>query len=821
MGAAHKSKIAAVFFCSLGWVYTGPALGQTGGDGADPAVGDARSALFAETPSPLSPAADAALATGQNVGINERGHIDLHVKDLEVAKVLQLLSIQSERNIIASKNVAGSVSADLFGVDFYEALDAVLHPNGFGYREKGSFIYVYTQQELEEMDKATRKAVVRRVELNYMSAADAAAFVQPLLSSSGAITVSAEAPASMQPTLSDAGANSLASNDTLVIRDYEENVTEITNLITELDARPKQVLVEATILQAKLTEANALGVDFALFSDLDVANLASPLGAVNELITGAAQANGERSGQAIVNNPGNTLNGQSSVKIGIVGSDAAVYVRALQSMTDTTVLSNPKMLVLNRQRAELLVGEKLGYLSTTQTETSATTTVEFLEVGTQLTVRPFVSNDGFIRLELKPQVSDGVTSVQAGFVIPTEQTSEMTTNVIVRNGTTVILGGLFKEDTTVDRKQTPFLGDIPIAGAAFRGQDDNVERSEVIFMVKPTIVKDEALVKMGAAAKEDAELTMMGAHQGLLPWSKTRLTQSHLRDAREAMAKGDKKKALWSANLALYLDPTFVEAMRVREQITGEKVYCSDRSILNRSIDKFIDDAVPAAALEPAADATATPAEPATDDAAATTEVESSDAATVTEDVATVETPAATADDMTATDATEPPATEPAAEAEVDAAVENVDVVVEQPEVLTEEAPVAPLVESPEAPAPAAPVTIAEPVSDAGRPAWVPVPEVIDIDALRAGNGEPLVEFLGSDPSRLPAQGEQTVVEAPQARPVEVVEPDVKSTDKVSVLEVISDVLPGEPTISDATETQVTEVPIIDLDMLELEIRDR
>src|SRR5690606_23521512 len=139
--------------------------------------------------------------------------------------------------------------------------------------------------------------------------------------------------------------------------------------------------------------------------------------------------------------------GPSSIKLGVIGSDAAVFVRALQSVTDTTVMSNPKMLVLNRQRADLHIGEKLGYLSTTTTETSSTNTVEFLEIGTQLTVRPFVSSDDFIRLELSPSVSDGDTSrVVSGQVIPQTTESEMTTNVIVKNAQSIVLGGLFKED---------------------------------------------------------------------------------------------------------------------------------------------------------------------------------------------------------------------------------------------------------------------------------------------------------------------------------------------------------------------------------------
>ena len=112
-----------------------------------------------------------------------------------------------------------------------------------------------------------------------------------------------------------------------------------------------------------------------------------------------------------------------------------------------TVGARPKILTLNRMAAELISGEKLGYISTTPTETATTQTVEFLEVGTTLTVRPFATDDGFIRMEIRPKVSEGDVRVVQGFVIPDETTNEMTVNVLVPNGRTVVLGGLFKEDT--------------------------------------------------------------------------------------------------------------------------------------------------------------------------------------------------------------------------------------------------------------------------------------------------------------------------------------------------------------------------------------
>ncbi|MEX2544240.1 MAG: secretin N-terminal domain-containing protein [Phycisphaeraceae bacterium] len=523
------------------------------------------------------------LPDGQTVEVGSFGQIDLHVQELSLAQVLQLLSIQSQRNIIASRNVSGAVSADLYGVDFYEALDAVLHPNGFGYREQGNFIYVYTRDELAQIEEAERAVVTRIVRLNYLTAADAASFVSPLLSSAGSISVSGETSRGMQPSVSDAGADSFAHSDTLVVRDYPENVEDIERVIEELDNRPRQVLVEATVLEARLEENNAFGVDFAIFADVNRGGFTTPLGAIDEMISGTATD----SGLAATANPSSVID-SSSVKIGVMGGDVAAFVQALDSVTDTTVLATPKVLALNRQRAELLVGERIGYLSTTQTDTASTQTVNFLDTGTQLTVRPFISDDSYVRMELKPQVSTGIPQERGGQFIPDEVTQELTTNVIVQSGQTVVLGGLFKEDMQIQRRQVPGLGDLPLVGGLFSGQNDTVGRSEVIFLIKPTILRDESLYAAAGDADRRMELSRVGVRNNLLPWSRTRLTNSHVRKAQEHLDAGREGRALWNVNLALHLQPNLVEALQLKEEITGRRFDSPNRGELNAAVNGMI-----------------------------------------------------------------------------------------------------------------------------------------------------------------------------------------------------------------------------------------
>lgn len=540
----------------------------------------------------------------QKVELNETGEIDLNVKNLEITKVLQLLSIQGQKNIIASKSVeSAKVSADLYSVTFEEALNAILEPNGFAYIQEGNFIYVMTISEKEERENANRKLTTKILRLDYLRADEAAGFVEPMLSDKGAITASGNVDDGISPTLDDAGADNYAGPPTLVIRDYEDSVQEIVSVLEDLDKQPKQVIIEATVLRATLTENNQFGVDFSLFTDLTGA---SPLDIVDGLVSGGAPT-GERAGA--IESSGN-FDSDSAVKLGFVAGDAAVFVSALDSVTDTTLIATPKVTVLDRNRTSILVGDKIAYLSTTVTETSETQTVEFLEVGTQLNVRPFVASDGKVRLELKPSVSDATIRTIGTTDAPDESTVELTTNVIVESGQTIVLGGLFTDDSTVDRNQVPGLGDVPLLGAAFQGQDDTVSRSEVIFLVKATVVENETLIQLGEEGMARIDVARLAEREALLPWSRSKLTASHMVNARkhydEALTlTGDARdakmdEAEYAVDMALHMNPSMVDALILKEQITGEASYIKyEESLVNQTFDAVLDSEMKALGVDP------------------------------------------------------------------------------------------------------------------------------------------------------------------------------------------------------------------------------
>lgn len=532
---------------------------------------------------------DAAQPTGEpvptdGIRVNENQLVDIHVKDTDLGVVLEMLSIQSQKNIVASKGISAKVTANLYGVTFYEALDAILHVNGYGYIERGNFVYVYTLEELKAIEQASRQRVAKVLKLNYLNAVDAAGFAKPLLSPDGGAIQSNGKTGNFQVSDSaPVGADDFAHDATLVVFDYPENIEEIEKLLKQLDTRPQQILVESTILETRINEDNAFGIDFALVGNLNFTQFqdlgddrGGPLKGVDRMLTGRAAQRREGPSSALTQSVGNVANGRGGIKAGIILGDFAGFLRALDEVTDTTVLSSPKVLALNRQPARVLVGQRVGYVTSTESQTSTTQTVQFLDTGTQLDFRAFVSNDGMIRMELKPKVSSAaireVTTSGGGAVtIPDEDTSQLSTNVLVRDGQTVVLGGLFKDSTKSSRRQVPVLGDIPLLGNAFRSQDDEVRRSEIIFLIRPQIMNDTVLTAAGQRADENVQSVVVGAREGLLPFSRQRMVGQLLVDADRLASEGNTEKALHQVQRALALHPQNQDAVLLRDRLTGER----------------------------------------------------------------------------------------------------------------------------------------------------------------------------------------------------------------------------------------------------------
>jgi type IV pilus assembly protein PilQ len=531
-----------------------------------------------------------------DVNVTDYGTVDLAVQDTDLTQVLQMLSIQGKKNIITSKSVSATVTANLYDVTFYEALKAILEVNGYTFYEEGNFIYVITREEAEQMEKQSRRTESRIFVVQFLSAKDAKEFITPLLSEAGKASSIGEVQPGFKADMDDGGADNYAYSVKIVVNDYADNLDRIADLLTELDTPPQQVLVEAIVLKTKLNEDNAFGIDFNVIADMNFTDLTNPLSAVSNLINGDDKKTGFQppDNKAIgVQSTVGQVQRPGGFKVGVISDDISVFLRVLDEVTDSTVLARPKVMALNRQKAQVLVGTRVGYLSTTATETTTTQSVSFLDTGINLNFRPFITTDGMIRLELEPKVSEAslrtVTDANGQSVtIPDEFTNQLTTNVRVKDGQTLILGGLFKEDTSITRRQVPLLGDVPVLGVAFRGQDDIIRRDEIIFLITPTIMQDQTLWAAGNDALSNVEYARVGARAGLLFFGETAMTDKYNQRAVDAHASGDNELALYYTNNSLRLSPDQPEMIRFREMLTGDKARVHERSMMENTFRKHL-----------------------------------------------------------------------------------------------------------------------------------------------------------------------------------------------------------------------------------------
>jgi len=519
------------------------------------------------------------------VGVDER--VTMHVSGLPLADAVRMLSEPTQRNIILGPNVSGTVGATLYDVTFEEALNAMLISNGLGYREQGNFIFIHTLEEIERIRKSSKRMETRVFRLSYVKAAMVKEMIDPLKSEDGVITITTESKVGLgdDSGLLESGGDDSTQPEMLVVRDYAGAIEEMAHVIREVDRRPKQVLIEATILRASLNQSNALGIDFTTVGGIDFAELGSTSNAAQSITTGNTPAAFLNDTTLTARTEFNNAVPNGGFTFGILKDQVGVFIRALEQVTDTNVIANPKVLALNKQPGQMLVGNRDGYITTTITETTAVQNVEFLETGTLLTFRPFIGEDGYVRMEIHPKDSTGgVTAAN----LPFESTTEVTTNIMVKDGHTILIGGLFREVSTASRSQVPGLGDLDFLGPLFRSTNDNTIREEVIVLLTVRIVKEPNDYAAGEALYEDVERIRMGAREGMQLLGRERLAQYHYQKALEYFDVGDMSKAQFYCRLALNGYSQHTHARKLLEQIEGKREWEDEASSIRSVVRDLI-----------------------------------------------------------------------------------------------------------------------------------------------------------------------------------------------------------------------------------------
>lgn len=546
-----------------------------GMQGKDPA-GPAATEKKAEPPVTETPAAETTETTKKKPLLKISPNNDasetfsLQIQDAEIMQVLDMLGELSGLNILTGQGVTGTISANLKNVTPAQALDAILRSRDLTSEQEGEFIYVMTQAQLEQKKKSSRKVITKLYSPFYISAKELQNLITPILTENiGIVSLTTPSEVGIAPDPTSAGGDSFAQTDSILVRDYPEILEEVDRLLEKMDVPPMQVVIEAMILSVTLNDDMKFGVNFAMLGGNNK----------NLVVDGNGNTLNNSSGfpgsgsTSIVPPTGQFVADIAGLKYGFLHGDISGFIEALEDVTETNLIASPQLRALNKQKAELIIGDRTSYSTVTQNGNTSIQNVNFLDSGIVLNLRPFITPDGQIRMEVHPERSSATINPSTN--LPDLRTTEVTTNVMVRDGHTVVIGGLIEERTSDTRNQVPFLGAIPVIGNAFRQQREITNRTELIVLITPRIVRAEVALAEGETLKYEGAERLENFKKSFLPINQVRIVQSHIERARKFLRIGNLAKAKEQIKIAVRLDKNNIEAIQLKNYI--------EQALINRN----------------------------------------------------------------------------------------------------------------------------------------------------------------------------------------------------------------------------------------------
>jgi len=426
--------------------------------------------------------------------------LTLSFQDIETRAVLQLLADVSGRNIIVSDTVQGNVTLRLQNVPWDQALDIVLATKGLDMRENGGVIIVAPADEIAAREKADLEArkdireleplVSEYVQVNYAKASELAELMKGSKGNS---------------ILSERGSVGIDDRtNTLMVQDVAERIVEVRRLVRTLDIPVRQVLIESRIVIVRDNFSRDLGIRWGVTGVSDHGDglvAVSGSGAGTDVIVKSGIDNINNTGQPfpvelpplndryMVDLP--IANPAGKLALALLDNDYLVDLElsALQAEGRGEVVSSPRVITANQKEASIRQGVEIPYQ---EASSSGATTTQFKEAVLSLTVTPQITPDNRIILDLvvtKDSVGKLVPSGGGG-AIPSIDTRAIQTQVLVNNGQTVVLGGIYETQESEDVSKVPFLGDIPGLGALFRSTRKISNKTELLIFVTPKILTE-------------------------------------------------------------------------------------------------------------------------------------------------------------------------------------------------------------------------------------------------------------------------------------------------------------------------------------------
>jgi type II secretory pathway component GspD/PulD (secretin) len=495
-----------------------------------------------------------------------KGKISLDLRNIDIVDALKFLAGKAGLNIIATKNVSGRVTLAVQDVLVKDVFDIMLRSNELAYINQGNIYNIMSEDEYRALvgKKFSDMREVKIFRLKYAIPEQAFSMLDTLKSDIGRVLVEPDSGTALimdtpdnikqveeamrtldaenivkvfelkyaraidieeqlKARLDAKKVGSIKADERanlVIIQALPSRMQEIEELITVLDAKTKEVLIDSRIVKVRFI--NTKHWDFE-WEGLFKTGIKYGLSYFGSTPFAAVQAAGDafRTRSQVLDDlnednigsypfSGTTDDFNSSIRrnlteamhIGIIDRqrDFDIFIRWLKAVGNVQLLSNPRIAVINNQEARIHVGEREAYVTTTTTTGQTTTTVSeevtFVDVGIQLAVTPTINDEGFVRLKIKPEISSVTDTLitPTGNEIPIIDTATAETTVLVSDGSTIIIGGLRRDEKTETTTKTPFLGDIPVIGKFFKTTIDRKDSTELMIMITPYIVDGTKLV---------------------------------------------------------------------------------------------------------------------------------------------------------------------------------------------------------------------------------------------------------------------------------------------------------------------------------------
>lgn len=462
------------------------------------------------------------LLAGGTLSFSQENLISLDVENAPIESVLKIIASQSGLNIVTSKNITGIVTVKLDNVPLQKALDAVLKTNNYLYSREGNIINVFSYSDLQQEERFIN-LVTRVFTLEYSDVSDLRRILLSMKTPRGRIELN---PKGNQVIVTDTPEKIKEIEDALklldqetILRKYKLEFAQAADVVNRLkqvipvekgqiftdektnsiiikatpilfkdvdelidgwDVQHKQVLIEARLVQVTVNKNFSLGIDWEYKNpDFNTAT--------------ALQGKGEPKDLNFKGDFGLDLSQGGIFTIGtLTADDYQVVLEALETKANAETLSAPRICVLNNEEASILVGASEPYIVTSQDPTTGFVTQQtnFIDVGIKLTVVPQIGENGYVTLKIHPEVSSArrVPIVENALA---KDTTQADTTMMVKDGETIALGGLIKDEKQVTIKKIPVLGDIPILGYLFRSKKDENVKQELIVFITPHVLTDK------------------------------------------------------------------------------------------------------------------------------------------------------------------------------------------------------------------------------------------------------------------------------------------------------------------------------------------